>query len=83
MSFLSKLFGGGKTESVPASASVPVVQCPHLALIAKWDSVADMGIEEKATSFECESCHESFTPEEARVQRGSNLELFKPPETNN
>jgi len=65
MSFLSKLFGGGKTQ--PSEQPVITRECPHAALVPKWGNVQDMGIEAKATSFECDACHKMFTPEEARI----------------
>jgi len=66
MGFLSKLFGGKKQEVV---AEAIQVECPHSVLVARWDSVQDMGIEEKATRFMCESCKEMFEPAEAQRLR--------------
>jgi hypothetical protein len=42
-------------------------ECPHGVLTPRWDSVEDMGKEERATEFVCEACHKSFTPEEAQA----------------
>jgi hypothetical protein len=67
MGFLGKLFGGGKKEQT-AVAEI-AVECPHSVLVARWDSVADMGHEDKATRFMCETCHEEFTPEVAKELR--------------
>ena len=80
MSFLSKLLGREKAK--PVEEAAVVVECPHAALVPKWDSVQDMGIEEKATSFTCDSCHQVFTPAEARVLRESLAERLKGPEAN-
>jgi hypothetical protein len=68
MSILEKILGN-KKESVALEAP----PCPHAVLLPRWDSVADMGIEDRATAFTCESCHEVFTPEEARALQSGSL----------
>jgi hypothetical protein len=45
--------------------------CPHSALVPRWDSVDDIGHEERATSYFCEACGESFSPAEARLLQQS------------
>jgi len=77
MSFLRKLFGGGKTSRV-AQPTV-TVDCPHAALVPKWDNVQDMGSEAKATSFNCDACHKEFTPDEARTLRETLAERLRVP----
>lgn len=67
MGFLGKLFGGGKKQQ--AAVAEIVVDCPHSVLVARWDSVADMGHDDKATRFMCETCHEEFPPEQAKELR--------------
>jgi hypothetical protein len=66
MGFLSKILGREKTptkvESVPT-------ECLHAILVPHWDSISDMGKEDLATSYTCQSCNQSFTPEEAKAQR--------------
>jgi len=57
-----KLFGGKKQT---AAVLTETPECPHAVLVARWDSVQDMGKEDKATHFMCEACHQMFTPEEA------------------
>ena len=69
MGFLGKLFGGGKKQQ--AAVVEIAVDCPHSVLVARWDSVADMGHDDKATRFMCETCHEEFTPEQAKELRDS------------
>jgi hypothetical protein len=71
MGLLSKLFGGKKQEVV---ADVPIVACPHSVLVPRWDSVQDMGIEDKATRFMCEACKQEFAPAEAAHLRDTLLE---------
>lgn len=72
MGFLDKLFGGGKKQQ--AAVAEIAVECPHSVLVARWDSVADMGHEDKATRFLCETCHEEFSPEEAKHLRDTMAE---------
>lgn len=67
MGFLGKLFGGGKKQQ--AAVAEIAVECPHSVLVARWDSVQDMGHEDKATRYMCETCHEEFTPDKARQLR--------------
>ena len=57
-----------------AAAAAP---CPHTALTAHWDSVADMGNDEKATSYTCQSCNQSFTPAEGRALRATEAERVR------
>ena len=72
MGFLGKLFGGGKKQQ--SAVAEIAVDCPHSVLVARWDSVQDMGHEDKATRFMCETCHEMFSPEEARQLRDTMAE---------
>jgi hypothetical protein len=60
-------FRKNSTSAAPAIE----VACPHTALMGRWDSVDDMGKEEKITAFVCDACHQSFTPEEGRALRVS------------
>ena len=36
--------------------------CPHFLLQPRWSAAADMGFEEKASDYVCESCGEAFSP---------------------
>ena len=72
MSFLTKLFG--KKKAAPSAAAglhppVDMADCPHMALGPRWDSAADIGHEDRATSFICGACHKTFTPAEAEQVR--------------
>ncbi len=53
--------------SATPEAEGPV--CPHTTLTARWDSVADMGNQDKVTSYTCESCAQQFTADEGRQLR--------------
>jgi hypothetical protein len=70
MGILDKLFGGGKKQQQPAVA-VEAPPCPHAVLVPRWDSVEDMGKEDKATRYMCEGCHQVFSPAEAQELRES------------
>ena len=69
MGLLSKLRGGGDSQAAVETYEAPA--CPHVALLARWDSIDDMGDEDKAVSFTCEGCSEVFTPAQARALRDS------------
>lgn len=70
MGILSKLFGGGnKASTSAATAETPSLECPHAVLVPRWENVQDMGIEDKATRYMCESCKQMFSPQEATQLR--------------
>jgi hypothetical protein len=84
MGFLDRLLHRTPTaQTTPAPEPAP---CIHGALVPRWDNVADMGQEDKATSYRCDSCYQEFTPEEARAMRAIALErmrdLSEPPSPN-
>jgi hypothetical protein len=66
MTLLDRLFRRTTPAAPPPLASVP---CPHVSLVPKWDSVADMGQEDKAIGYTCDTCDQTFTPAEARALR--------------
>jgi hypothetical protein len=68
MGLFDKLFGGSR-ERTSSAAVLEAPPCPHVTLVPHWDSPADMGINDKASSFACEACGQSFTPEQARELR--------------
>lgn len=79
MGFLNKLFGKSEAATLEREEA-PAVTCPHTTLTPSWDSVADMGNEDKVTGYTCQGCSEQFTPAEGRAlkaseaQRVSNLQ---------
>jgi hypothetical protein len=68
MGLLGKLFGGKEKTSESVAIAV---DCPHATLVPRWDSVQDMGHEDKITRFMCEACHEEFSPQAAAALRDS------------
>jgi hypothetical protein len=66
MGLLGKLFGSKGKE---AEASTAVIDCPHAVLVPRWESVQDMGREDKITRYMCEACHEEFAPDVAMKLR--------------
>ena len=55
-----------KSTKPEEEAPVTTLECPHTALMPRWDSVDDMGKDDKVVSYRCESCGETFSPEEGR-----------------
>ncbi len=68
MSFLSKIFGGGRAAAVEPSGPPP--QCAHAALVPRWNEAADMGKLDLVSNYLCEGCQQQFTPAEAATLRG-------------
>ncbi len=73
---LRRFFGKDKPQEAQA-ATATTVACPHTVLLPRWDNPEDMGKEEKASGFLCDSCRQTFSPEEARVLRAAEVERLK------
>lgn len=67
MGFLDKLFHRTPEADPVATAERPT--CLHGALVPRWDDLADMGQEDKVTSYRCDSCGDVFSPAEADALR--------------
>jgi hypothetical protein len=76
MGILSKIFGREQTSDGRATPATTVA-CPHTILLPHWDSLADMGKEDLATTFTCQSCSETFTPEQAKELRATTAERLQ------
>lgn len=74
MGLLSKLRGG---DSNAATETVEAPPCPHVSLLPRWDSIEDMGDDDKAVSFTCEACGEVFDPARARMLRASEADRIR------
>jgi hypothetical protein len=66
MGILNTIFGKHRAvNAATATAELPTAPtdppCPHTTLMPRWDNVADMGKDNKVTSYTCDSCQESFT----------------------
>jgi len=61
-----------KRSKEPETMEMP--PCPHTVLLTRWDSIDDIGHEDRATYYICEACQEKFSPEEAKLIRESGLE---------
>jgi hypothetical protein len=69
------LFGRKREQQQTATQEKP--ECLHIGLTARWDSVEDMGNDEKATSYVCSSCNAEFTPDEARRIRETQADQLR------
>ena len=80
----AELLGQRERRETPAAIDAQVPVCLHTTLTARWDSMADMGKEDKVTSYTCESCQQHFTPAEGRTLRQTEAERvqreFAPPD---
>lgn len=65
MGIFDKLFGGKKQQE-ESVAVADNADCQHTVLVARWENVQDMGHEDKASRYMCETCHEMFSPDQAR-----------------
>lgn len=65
MSFLSRIFGGKK--EAPVEEAVEAAECPHTALVPRWDTAEDMGKEDKISGYRCEGCAGTFSREEGEA----------------
>jgi hypothetical protein len=68
------LFGRKRSQH---TLTVEKPACLHMALTARWDSVADMGNDDRATAFVCASCGAQFTPAEASTIRASQADQLR------
>ena len=64
-------------EPAPAAADAPATECPHYVLVPHWDAVADMGKDDRATSFRCEACAREFSREEGLALRATEAERVR------
>jgi hypothetical protein len=44
-------------------------ECHHRTLLPRWDRPEDMGREDLASTFQCSSCNQMFSPDEAKALR--------------
>lgn len=83
MGLLAKLLG--REESTEAPPATESETCAHMVLTPRWDNLDDIGHEDLATSFHCESCGRDFSAEETRELRsseGNRVRYSTPPPLN-
>jgi hypothetical protein len=76
MGFLDRLFGR-KSASDSDQAEPPPPDCPHVALVPRWDDPADMGKADRVTSYTCEACRDTFSREEGDQLRAAEAERVR------
>ena len=60
----------GSGHDPPREQNDPLTtECPHVVLAAHWDSVADIGHEDRAIGYKCSSCGATLTVEEGLETR--------------
>ena len=65
----AELLGQRQRRDAATSAEAVGPTCPHTTLTPRWESVADMGKEDKATAYTCQGCNQQFTPAEGQRLR--------------
>ena len=51
--------------------------CEHVLLVPHWDSPENMGIEDKASSYVCNTCDEQFSRDEEEILRGTEADRIR------
>jgi hypothetical protein len=67
MGWLDRLRGRSSSRiQKPTAVPAEKAACAHVTLLGRWDSTADMGNEDKASSWVCDVCGAAF--ERARCE---------------
>lgn len=66
-----------RTQEASVVEQVEARECPHVTLVPRWGSAADIGIEDRASAYLCDSCKRTFEPQEARALRSSEAERLR------
>ena len=61
----------------PPKQEADATECPHMTLVARWDSADDIGHEDRASSFRCEACGREFTLDEATHLRATEAQRLR------
>lgn len=67
---------GGDSGSTGMAEDVSET-CEHVLLVPHWDSPENMGIEDKASSYLCNSCDEQFSRAEEEVLRATEADRIR------
>ena len=76
MGFFRRRKDGGRSEQGSATTA-PAATCQHVNLVPSWDSGEDIGKEDRVSSYRCQVCGETFSPEEERTLRGSEADRIR------
>jgi hypothetical protein len=80
MGLFDKLFGGSKEKERAADTAVAEKPpCLHTALVPRWDSIDDIGHDDRVDHYICEACGEKFSPAQAASMRESAAERLVGP----
>lgn len=80
MSWLDRLVHPRQSRSGKRDVMLAPAQprsCPHVTLFPRWDSVADVGHEARATSYHCDGCGSDFSPADAAQLRSTEAERIR------
>ena len=77
MGIFDKLLGRKQASASGSATAAENPPCPHTTLVPKWGTTADMGHEDKATGYDCDSCKQSFTAEQGRDLRRTEAERLR------
>lgn len=73
-----RFFRRGEDDSSITQVADDVSEtCEHVLLVPHWDSPENMGVEDKASSHRCNTCNESFSPEEEQVLRATEADRIR------
>ncbi len=77
MGLLDRLLRRKANEGDDQGADAATPPCLHTAIRPLWDSADDIGDEDKATSFRCEACQDTFSREQAEQIRAEGAGRLK------
>jgi hypothetical protein len=66
---------GGDEASEPAAGEAP--ECMHVTLIPRWESADDIGKEDRASKYTCDTCGAEFARADAQELRRTEAERVK------
>jgi hypothetical protein len=81
MGALDRLFGRQKEQQPPDE---PDQECTHGVLVPHWDSVDDIGKDDRVMWYRCQSCYAMFSREEGErlmAEAADRLMAEEPAET--
>ena len=76
MGLLSRLFKR-KEAQPPSESPIPQADCLHAVLLPHWDSLDDLGHRERADSYSCEACNQTFSREDAERLEAEEAERLR------